>query len=671
MNKNVKRTTLSLLSAVSFVLVGCANDVNATSSYLHRPSKDSPISSSLKRFEGVVFESKTFPYDGLYHSLAVENVPSFADITYENNNKIEVGTHEVKATISAQGYETLVLSATLTIEKAELKHFENLSMDDLTIPYDGEYHSLVVNNLPSFAKVIYDNNNKKAVGVYTVGATISASGYETLKLKATLTILGLDFSGITFEDATFEYNGRAHTILANNVPSFARVAYSNNSKTEKGTYSATATITADGYNTLVLKATLKIVGPQLPKYDFPDRVIIYNGKRQLIETDDIFNNKVFRYANITKKLDGKVVDEFYITDIGEYHAQLIVEVTGYETSVYDATFKIVPNTWGVIDESKSSYQIRKDVKFQELYEQILKGNFTLEVSSFSERFDNSTHALIGRSTVDVTTYYVTPECMFTKFDNGELIEPGMSYHVEQTNYSFVTKNGNDVVTNSYIGGALYETSKYPLEAYEENTVGRLGMMPFALMSEGENGEFVPSSIVGYTTGFGSISIDEKNNSITVEKRNHNYHSEFQNDEVSTYTYRNIGNTKVNIPDSMVDTSEENMGYSSFYLGGISYSCFEETCSASVYLDEISTAYLAPGTYTLLPEIYGKPIKEITQHFYSEQSIKGLGYSIRTFFDDNGYYQGEYENLGYVKGLRYLSTDYEDNGGNVLYYADWH
>ena len=246
MKKSIKRNALALLSALSFALVGCSNELEASSSFFHRPSKDTSQSSSLLHFEGVKFESKTFAYDGKMHRLSVENVPSFAEVVYENNDKIEAGVYTVKATISAQGYETLVLSATLTIEKTELKHFENLSMDDLTIPYDGEYHSLVVNNLPSFAKVIYDNNNKKAVGVYTVGATITADGYVTLKLKATLTITGLDFTGITFEDATFEYDGRAHTILANNVPSFACVAYSNNSKTEKGTYSISEYMGNDG-----------------------------------------------------------------------------------------------------------------------------------------------------------------------------------------------------------------------------------------------------------------------------------------------------------------------------------------------------------------------------------------------------------------------------------------
>ncbi len=67
-----------------------------------------------------------------------------------------------------------------------------------------------------------------------------------------------DFSGITFLDLTVEYDGQEHTILCENVPSGAEVVYENNSATKDGVYEATATVTKEGYNTLVLEATLTI-----------------------------------------------------------------------------------------------------------------------------------------------------------------------------------------------------------------------------------------------------------------------------------------------------------------------------------------------------------------------------------------------------------------------------
>lgn len=68
-----------------------------------------------------------------------------------------------------------------------------------------------------------------------------------------------NFSGITFSDVTCTYDGKEHALaISGKLPSGTTVEYENERATDAGTYNGTATVSADGYNDLVLNATLKI-----------------------------------------------------------------------------------------------------------------------------------------------------------------------------------------------------------------------------------------------------------------------------------------------------------------------------------------------------------------------------------------------------------------------------
>ena len=74
----------------------------------------------LKTFDYARFEDTTYLYDGLEKSLEVSGAPRVATITYSpDNTYTDVGEYEITATLSADGYETLNLTATLTIEYSE------------------------------------------------------------------------------------------------------------------------------------------------------------------------------------------------------------------------------------------------------------------------------------------------------------------------------------------------------------------------------------------------------------------------------------------------------------------------------------------------------------------------------------------------------------------------
>lgn len=187
-------------------------------------SSEKIVSSQEREFTGISFKSNTFTYDGEKHSIYVEGAPDFADVSYQNNNQSEIGTYKVIATISAPNYKTLTLKANLVIEG---KKFTGITFEDKEFADDGKYHSIYVEGAPDFADVSYQNNNQYRKGTYVVTATISAKNYQTLVLKATMTI-SRKLPDAILLDRTLIYTGNDQRIIysmPDNVPNYTEASF--------------------------------------------------------------------------------------------------------------------------------------------------------------------------------------------------------------------------------------------------------------------------------------------------------------------------------------------------------------------------------------------------------------------------------------------------------------
>jgi gliding motility-associated-like protein len=65
-----------------------------------------------------VMEGRTVTYDGKAYSLEAKNLPTGANVIYENNEQTDAGIYEVTARITHPDYGDQTLSARLTIQKA-------------------------------------------------------------------------------------------------------------------------------------------------------------------------------------------------------------------------------------------------------------------------------------------------------------------------------------------------------------------------------------------------------------------------------------------------------------------------------------------------------------------------------------------------------------------------
>ena len=106
----MKKILFLFLLLVGFSLVSCVY-----------PQVTPNPEETLLDFENIEFSDESVTYDGLEHTIKVSGAPDFAEVTYTNEGPyVNVGEYEITAKISANGYNDLVLTATLTITTSEV-----------------------------------------------------------------------------------------------------------------------------------------------------------------------------------------------------------------------------------------------------------------------------------------------------------------------------------------------------------------------------------------------------------------------------------------------------------------------------------------------------------------------------------------------------------------------
>src|SRR5690606_5198872 len=104
--------------------------------------EDVQFRTRLREVPSITFQYRTFEYDGTVHRLTIEeDLPIGLQVSYSSNNNIrDVGEERVTATVSGEGYATLILSARLriipkSIHIVALSQSKEYGDDDPTLLY--------------------------------------------------------------------------------------------------------------------------------------------------------------------------------------------------------------------------------------------------------------------------------------------------------------------------------------------------------------------------------------------------------------------------------------------------------------------------------------------------------------------------------------------------------
>lgn len=629
---------------------------------------DNPEPIKNNQFVDATLDSKTFVYDGYSHSLEVTGAPEGTNIVYTNNNQKDVGTYTVVAELSKEGYDDKTLNATLTITA---KLFEGVSFLSKTFDYDEKAHSLEVTGAPEGTNISYTNNKQTEVGTYTVTAKLSKTGYVSKTLTATLTIKGLTFNEAKLEGKTFAYDGKPHSLEVTGAPEGTNIVYSNNNKTNVGTYTVTAKLSKSGYENKTLTATLIISNEKVfPDGNFEDLYFIYDNRD--IALNEFFSNYEYklRYVNkinysVIYKVNGATKTEPKIKNVGEYNISAIYSATGYITKTI--SFKItISDQIGGVDQTKTPYQFTMNSKFKDLYNEIKKANYSVKRRYYDEYdYDKDGTFETIKDSPNVSNYFVTPEAFAGRHNEDSTQYSTKDYFISKgTNYAY----------NCYFDYHSLSRYKFPVSNYLETVISISGgMLPFTLLKESDDGGFENSKIGGYHDSYGSFVIDTENNQLIITSRCYYEHTEFNHNEVNEYIFYNIGNTTVSLPDEMKgDDSKQNLFTTDMFIeNGVSYTSYETedgkiAFCADVTLNECDDAYLGGIVCILKAEIDGAPVSQIDyDYYYNKFYVDHSKYQINVYYDDDGYYQGIYEGLGKVK--YYLDAR---KYGDIRYYGEW-
>ena len=185
-------------------------------------SKEVSLVIEKAEIEGVAFKGDTFTYDGTEHSIFVTGLPEGATVEYANNGQINAGTYTVTATVSQENYNDKVLTADLTINKAEAV----ITADAVqTFTYDGDVKNVDASLNHSEAALIYTPAQGYAnAGNYKI--TVSAEGtdnYLPTSKEVSLVIENAEITGVAFTGDTFTYDGTEHSIFVTGLPEGATV----------------------------------------------------------------------------------------------------------------------------------------------------------------------------------------------------------------------------------------------------------------------------------------------------------------------------------------------------------------------------------------------------------------------------------------------------------------
>ncbi len=366
--------------------VGCKDDKpdntqSSVESTIPPSSEDSTPPTSeqppeKENFTGITFPDKTVTYNGNAHSLELVGVPTFATVNYDKaTSYTNAGMYTVKATVTAENYNALELSATLTIEKATV---EGISFAGETYTYDGTAKSLAITgNLPDGVTVAYENNAQTNAGEYTVTAIFTVNdNYNAIADKtATLKInkATYDMSGVTYTGTIATYDGQPHTITVGNLPEGVTASVEQKSCINADSYDLLVTFMGDStnYNSIdSVTKTLTIEKATVEGIAFNGATYTYDGtEKSLAITGNLPDGVTVAYENNNQTNAGEhtVTAKFTVNDnynaIPDKAATLVIQKAGIQgisfagaTYTYDGTKKSIAITGDLPDGVSVSYE---------------------------------------------------------------------------------------------------------------------------------------------------------------------------------------------------------------------------------------------------------------------------------------------------------------------------
>lgn len=397
----------------------------------------------------------------------------------------------------------------------DLLNITSVTLSNANYIYDGEEKQVLISGeLPEGVNVVYINNTATNAGSYSVTATISGEGYNTLNLSATLVIqqAPINTANLSFSDLTTTYDGNNHIIeLLGTLPFGVTVSYSKNglignSAVEPGTYEIIATITGSNYQTVQLTATLKI-NPNLANVAL---AILDN----IIQTPDpweflpetmslenrIYNGNILNYSNFVDvsnipqvgmgKQMNVVYDLLINAQAGLSYLNSFYQYTDLIVDLYQTFINNNPDNYANYEHSTDNFDFKITLADATSLLFVRYGSVALELS-----YDEETSYAYGRiqlSDSNVLKYEMSENSLQLAVNISNVVLAQVEFIRNETNtlgyvYEFVGASDTYIKTSAMIevnedyttiigskGDFVVPTQGRVVEVYDNNTGRYIG-----------------------------------------------------------------------------------------------------------------------------------------------------------------------------------------------------
>ncbi|MEK6495276.1 MBG domain-containing protein [Myroides odoratimimus] len=269
----------------------------------------------LPSLDDVIFKDMVAIYSGQPYKIIATNLPHHVTVKYSDNSFINSGIYIITANFY---YEDILLGhkrATLTIEKATIT---GVKFSKKEVSYTGTaYQLLVEGELPQGVKATYQNNRHIDAGEYKASVKLEGDNYITSTRTNLLVIRPADLTKLVrLKNQSFKYDGLPKSLnIEGHIPQGLNITYQNNTHTDIGHYTVTATLEGSNNYTPIpytMTAILSISHEEetLPTLDsviFENKSVTYNGNSHKLEAYDIPNEVNVEY------------DRNYYDNAGEYN----------------------------------------------------------------------------------------------------------------------------------------------------------------------------------------------------------------------------------------------------------------------------------------------------------------------------------------------------------------
>ena len=201
-------------------------------------------------------------------------------------------------------FESTTSTTTSNISTTTTYDFSDVVFESKRFLYDGQTHSLVVENISNEYEIIYYNNDKKDVGEYEVIAYILKDNVLIKTLSASLVIYYNELN-ITFDQITYTYDGTIHYPKINgDLPDGVSVIYDySNLSIHPGTYVVNALFingASYGLSELSTNVVVNKLYVDINSFEFND-TFYYDGENHLLSLNDtLVPNLTINYERVIR-----------------------------------------------------------------------------------------------------------------------------------------------------------------------------------------------------------------------------------------------------------------------------------------------------------------------------------------------------------------------------------